>query len=137
MNMPPPDWVYYHALYHLVTHYAGFYATFGLLISLVFLLSVTQKIDKLGAVCCYVATGATVVGSWFFLERMTIYANVVARMLPVRYTQELSSMYIGTKTNVFAGLVTLGLGIGVCWLATQRSSIKRRAAHFRPDGKSK
>ena len=126
MNAPPVDWVYYHALYHQVTHWAGFYATTGLLVSILILLSTTREIDKLGARCCYLATVITVFGSWFFLQRVNFYARIVMRMLPSNYEQELASTYAGPWLPVGAGIATLMLGITACWLAAKRSSVKSK-----------
>ena len=122
MNKPPLDWVYYHALYHQVTHWAGFYATTGLLVSVLILLSTTREIDKRGVRCCYLATFVTVLGSWFFLERVNLYARIVMRMLPSDYRQELSSEYAGPWLLVGAGIATLLLGVTACWLAAKRNS---------------
>src|ERR1035437_3831148 len=126
MNSPPLDWVYYHALYHQVTHWAGFYATTGLLISILILLSTTRELDRSGSRCCYLATFATVFGSWFFLQRVLLYARIVMRMLPSNYKQELSSEYTGPWLPVGAGIGTLILGITACWLVAKRSSAKSK-----------
>jgi hypothetical protein len=43
------DRVYYHALYHQLSHMAGFYAVMGALLTLAIIVSTTTRIDKFGA----------------------------------------------------------------------------------------
>jgi len=116
------DRIYYHALYHLVTYWAGFYATMGLLITLLFILGTTRELDKIGARFCYFAAIVTVLGSWFFLARMYFFVFIVQRMLHANYIGELTEQYATRFTLIVAGGTAAFLGGLICWLISMKTS---------------
>lgn len=114
--------IYYHALYAQIMHWTAFYATVGLLITLLFLLSTTKELDNLGARWCKIAAMLACAGSWFFLWRVHTYASVVQRMLPDTYTTELSRVFARPPIVFVAGLGTLTLTLMNIYMAMKRRS---------------
>lgn len=76
------DRVYYRALYHLVTHWAGYLATVGLLVTLGTVISTSNVIRP--RYYCLAAIAVTFVGSVLFLVRINTFASIVndPQMIP-------------------------------------------------------
>jgi hypothetical protein len=89
--VPPNDWVFYHALYCVIAHWAAFNATLGLLVTLALVLYTVAiphdmaRRHSAEAVVLIIASA-----SWYSLWRMHTYMKIVDRMLPAWYIQELS-----------------------------------------------
>lgn len=116
------DRIYYHALYHQLSHMAAFYLVFAALLTLIVVVSTTNKIDRLGVVLCCLVALALVLGSWFFLWRTSIYVPVVARMLPSDYLRELSGSLANPRMLILGGIAPLVVGAAVCLIAAKRSA---------------
>jgi hypothetical protein len=116
--MPDPSWVFYHAFYHQIAHWAAFIATLGLLTMIGIAVSTASRLDGIRRLFCQLAIGMTLLGSWWFLGRMHTYSSIVNEMLPSSYIMRLSSVGASPVTFVFAGITTLvlgGLSSAVLW----------------------
>ena len=77
--MAHQDWVYYHALYGVVTHAAAYVATFALLVTAGIVLSTSQKVSHrwyLGGVI-----GLAGVAAVYFLARWYMFSTIVNETL--------------------------------------------------------
>ena len=104
----PNDWVYYHALYHVIAHWAAFNATLGLLgtLSLV-LYTVAFPHDTVRRRSAEAVVLILLLASWYFLWRMHTYVRVVNRMLPAWYVQELRGDLVGPGMTFVGAFITL------------------------------
>jgi len=87
----PEDRIFYHALYYLVSHWAAFIASLGLLVTTgVIVSTVATPLNGIRRLYCQAAIATMFFGSWFFLWRMYTFSSIVQRMLPRTYLQELA-----------------------------------------------
>ena len=94
--MAHPDWVYYHALYNVLTHAAAYVATFALLITAGIVLSTSQNVSHrwyLGSVIGLAGFAAV-----YFLLRWYVFSTIVNETL--------------------GGAVAKTVWVGPGWLAT-------------------
>lgn len=73
--MADESWAYYHALYHLVTHWAAFVATLALLVTIGVVISASPTLGNRWYFIFAIAT--TTIAAWFFLWRMGTFGAVV------------------------------------------------------------
>jgi hypothetical protein len=121
------DWVFYHALYHLLSHWAAFMATLGLLITIATVMSTSflEPIDRLRRFCSVASVALTLFGSWFFLWRMFLYSSIVNRMLPNHYTRQLPGVSASQWILVIAAGITSAIA-GLCIIILFRAPTKQR-----------
>ncbi len=111
-----PDWVFYHALYHLLTHFAAFMATLGLSVSIgVALASTSTTFTRAKRQYCLTVLLCVMLASWFFLWRMYTYSTIVNRMLPIAYFEQLSIR--GLEAGVLMLIVGVIGTVGIACLA--------------------
>ncbi len=85
------EWVFYHALYHLVAYWAAFMVALGLLINIGVAVSTTgTHLDGIRRNFCLVAVCTTLLGSWFLLWRVYTFSVLIMAMLPSDYTEKLA-----------------------------------------------
>jgi hypothetical protein len=96
---------YYHSLYHLVTHWAAYVATLGLLLTIGVVISASPKLGNRWyfVLAIIVASGA----SFFFLRRMHTFATDVNRILDVEADE--TKWLPGSLNLVIGACVTLAV----------------------------
>jgi len=105
-NTPNPEWVYNHALYHLVYHWAAYVAFLVLLITIGVILSVapvppvrvSRLYDAFAIVVCGTASG-------FFLWRMDTFGKVVNQSLKGAAA---ATMWTSDPVNLWIGAAVTG-----------------------------
>jgi heme/copper-type cytochrome/quinol oxidase subunit 1 len=109
---------YYHALYHLVGHWAAYVAILGVLLTTALLLSLTpipgdahRRIATIGIV----VTLALIAGLYFIL-RMKMYGDEVATRLPESYKRRLKNLQHHNRSMVFGIGGVVGLAFLNWWL---------------------
>ena len=84
--------VFYHALYHHVTHWAAFVAMMGLLITIGFVLSLTpiprDAYSGWRTAGVFVAVAAGLAGAIYFAKGMDTYGALVNERLPRDYLEK-------------------------------------------------
>lgn len=97
------DWIFYHALYTLITHWAAFIACIGLLATIgVVISTVTGPLKGIRRLFCQCSILMISIGAGLFNWRMYTYSVVVDNMLPPKYIQQLSLMG-ATPTTALLG----------------------------------
>jgi hypothetical protein len=81
---------FYHALYHLVTHWAAYIAMLALLLTMAFLLSLTPITgdnvhSRIGVIA--LINGAGLVGCLYFVLGVNAFAEDVSKRLPASYVK--------------------------------------------------
>ncbi len=94
------EWSFYHALYMLVAHCAGYIAMLVLLINIGLVLSISTGPPKgVRFWFCAVAAIFAVLGSFLFSWRAHTYSSIVNGMLPPTYLQPL--LKVGARPSIF------------------------------------
>src|SRR5689334_1902060 len=105
------DWSFYHALYHLVTHWAATVTILVLLLTVgVILLTTSGPMRIWQKVCACLVIAITAALPIYFLERMATYGAFVTSQLPAEYVTKVDS-FPHSPINLY-----LGIGI-VCVVA--------------------
>ncbi len=76
------DWIFYHALYHLVAHWAAFVGTLGLLTTVgVVISSTAMPLTGIRRLYCQSAILGLSASSLFIVWRMITYGRIVKQMI--------------------------------------------------------
>ena len=107
--------MFYHALYHLVAHWAAFIATLGLLLTIGLILATSPTIRHRSP-CVYLII-IVLSGSWWILWRMWIFVNFLNTKLPTDYLRTIVWGWIPHPYNLVAGaLGALAITILDLWI---------------------
>jgi hypothetical protein len=116
------DLEYYHALYHLVSHWGAYMASMGLLLTIGVLLSTASIPGRARKGFCIAFIAVVPLGAWFFLWRMYVFANEVNHRLAAisDYVSRVDTHWLPHPYNLLtAAAVAFGLAVWCIVLAAK------------------
>lgn len=114
---------FYHALYHLVTHWAAYVAMLALLLTVAFLLSLTPITGdnvraRIGVIA--LVNGAGLVGSLYFVLGIKAFAEDVSKKLPASYVKRVQRTR-HSQRSVLLGVLGSLAAAALNWLLLYKS----------------